>query len=153
MCFYVSWRENAPLSAVVAMTVLVSVILWGLGNPAVGRRLASITAVPPLALGTGLVAWAIFGLITGRTELLQDRDAPELFRSVPGVFGMGIAFLVGGFTALGLAFAGSGRNRAPSEPGAEPQAPVASVGKTAGDDDRRLVKDVLPVEREIRIRE
>jgi hypothetical protein len=101
--------EQAPLSGVLCMALAIGLLLWSLSSAAVGRRVVRTLAVPALAVGAGLLALAIITVVTGKSLTVEDRDVPAVLREPIWVFGIGVAFLTAGVTALTLSFVGAGK--------------------------------------------
>ena len=93
--------------------LLVGLLLWGLINPVVGRRLARIYAVIAMGLGMGLLLWGISGAVTG--ERLRPPFDSHIITEVSEAIGWGAGFLTGGIVALVLSFLGKTRQASPQE--------------------------------------
>ncbi len=63
--FFTTYGKGGPLYAVFSGLLLVGLLIWGLINPVVGRRLARNFAVIAMGLGTALLAWGISGAVSG----------------------------------------------------------------------------------------
>ena len=53
--FFTTYGKGGPLYAVFSALLLIGLLVWGLINPVVGRRLARNFAVIAIGLGTGLL--------------------------------------------------------------------------------------------------
>ncbi len=121
--FFTTYRKGGLLYAVFSGLLLVGLLLWGLINPVVGRRLARIFAVVAMGLGMGLLLWGISGELSG--ERLRPPFDSHIITEVSEAIGWGAGFLTGGIVALVLSFLGKtkkvGRQDTPeSEPTSEP---------------------------------
>ena len=63
--FFTTYGKGGFLYAVFSGLLLVGLLLWGLIDPVVGRRLARIFAVIAMGLGMGLLLWGISGAVSG----------------------------------------------------------------------------------------
>src|SRR5271166_1304026 len=57
--FFTTYGKGGPQFAVFSGLLLVGLLVWGLINPVVGRRLARIFAVIAMGLGMGLLLWGL----------------------------------------------------------------------------------------------
>jgi hypothetical protein len=103
---YLVQVERMPLVRVLPLGVALALILWGLANSTVGRRLVRILAVPALAIGAGLLALGIPALVLGKPPIEDPGDFKPL-REAFATLSLGAGFLVAGLLALGLSFWGS----------------------------------------------
>lgn len=95
-------------SVVVAGTILVGMLFWGLIDPVVGRRLARTFAVIAMGLGTGALVWGINGAATG--ERLRPPFGSNLITEVGEALAWAAGLLTGGIVALVLSFIGRARS-------------------------------------------
>jgi hypothetical protein len=106
LVMYAVQIEKTPLVDVLLPGLGLALLVWGLANPVVGRRLTRILAVPALALGAGLLALGIPALVLGRPPI-ADPSAPQALHEAFFTIGLGAAGLLGGALALALSFWGS----------------------------------------------
>ena len=66
--FFTTHGKGGPLYAVFSGFLLVGLLIWGLINPVVGRRLARTFAVIAMGLGMGLLAWGFSGAVSGNSS-------------------------------------------------------------------------------------
>src|SRR5229473_1723483 len=67
LVMYLVQIERVPfLGGVLPLSMALALLVWGLANAVVGRRLVRILAVPALALGAGLLALGIPALVLGK---------------------------------------------------------------------------------------
>ena len=117
--FFTTYGKGGLLYAVFSGLLLVGLLLWGLINPVVGRRLARIFAVIAMGLGMGLLLWGISGAVSG--ERLRPPFDSHIITEVSEAIGWGAGFLTGGIVALVLSFLGKTRKVGPQETqGSEP---------------------------------
>src|SRR5208282_1771883 len=64
--FFMTYGKGGPLYAVFSGLLLVGLLVWGLINPVVGRRLARIFAVIAMGLGMALLLWGFSGAVSGQ---------------------------------------------------------------------------------------
>ncbi len=102
--FFTTHGENGLLYAVFSGLLFVGLLLWGLINPVVGRRLARVFAVIAMGLGMGLLLWGISGAVTG--ERLRPPFHSLIITQFGEAIGWGAGFLTGGIVALVLSFLG-----------------------------------------------
>jgi len=102
--FFTTFGKDGHLYAVFAGLLLVGLLIWGLINPAVGRRLARIFAVIAMGLGMGLLLWGISGAMSG--ERLRPPFDSHIITEVSEAIGWGAGFLTSGIVALVLSFLG-----------------------------------------------
>jgi hypothetical protein len=102
--FFTTYGRGGPLYAVFSGLLLVGLLLWGLINPLVGRRLAKNFAVIAMGMGTGLLVWGISGAVSG--ERLRPPFGSNIITEVSEAIGWGAGFLTGGIVALVLSFLG-----------------------------------------------
>ncbi len=118
--FFTTYGKDALLYAVFSGLLLVGLLLWGLIDPIVGRRLARVFAVIAMGLGMGLLLWGIIGAVSG--ERLRPPFDTQIITVVSEAIGWGAGFLTGGIVALVLSFLGKTKKGGPqgSEPTSEP---------------------------------
>ena len=102
--FFTTYGKGGLLYAVFSGLLLVGLLLWGLINPVVGRRLAKTFAVIAMGLGMGLLLWGISGAVSG--ERLRPPLDSHIITEVSEAIGWGAGFLTGGIVALVLSFLG-----------------------------------------------
>ncbi len=102
--FFMSYGKNGILYAVFSGLLLVGLLLWGLIDPVVGRRLARIFAVIAMGLGMGFLLWGISGAVSG--ERLRPPFDSHIITEFSEAIGWGAGFLTGGIVALVLSFLG-----------------------------------------------
>ncbi len=107
--FFTTYGKGGPLYAVFSGLLLVGLLIWGLINPVVGRRLARNFAVIAMGLGTGFLAWGISGAVSGE-RLRPPFSSSNIITEVSEAIGWGAGFLTGGIVALVLSFLGKTRN-------------------------------------------
>ena len=97
--------DNHPLG-LVGLGMLIGILLTvALCFPRVGRALGKTMAVVLMASGAGFFAW---GMAAFRNETFEPIGfGPILLVSAAQTLGWGVGALVGGITALVLAFVGS----------------------------------------------
>ena len=105
--FFTTYGKDGLLYAVFSGLLLVGLLLWGLIDPVVGRRLARIFAVIAMGLGMGLLLWGISGAVSG--ERLRPPFDSHIITEVSEAIGWGAGFLTGGIVALVLSFLGKTR--------------------------------------------
>ena len=126
--FFTTYGKGGSLYAVFSGLLLLGLLVWGLINPVVGRRLARIFAVIAMGLGMGLLLWGISGAVSG--ERLRPPFDSHIITEVSEAIGWGAGFLTGGIVALVLSFLGKTKKAGPqatqgSEPTSEsPHHPV-----------------------------
>ena len=96
--FFLTYGKDGLLYAVFSGLLLIGLLVWGLINPVVGRRLARIFAVIAMGLGMGLLLWGI-----------PPFDS-HIITEVGEAIGWGAGFLTGGIVALVLSFLGKPKN-------------------------------------------
>ena len=111
--FFTTYGKGGLLYAVFSGLLLVGLLLWGLINPVVGRRLARIFAVIAMGLGMGLLLWGISGAVSG--ERLRPPFDSHIITEVSEAIGWGAGFLTGGIVALVLSFLGKTKKAGPQE--------------------------------------
>jgi hypothetical protein len=111
--FFTTYGKGGPLYAAFSGLLLVELLIWGLINPVVGRRLARNFAVIAMGLGTGLLAWGISGAVSG--ERLRRPFSSNIITEVSEAIGCGAGFLTGGIVALVLSFLGKTRKGGPQD--------------------------------------
>ena len=111
--FFTTYGKDGLLYAVFSGLLLVGLLLWGLINPVVGRRLARIFAVIAMGLGMGLLLWGISGAVSG--ERLRPPFDSHIITEVSEAIGWGAGFLTGGIVALVLSFLGKTKKAGPQE--------------------------------------
>jgi hypothetical protein len=99
--YLVQVERERLADSVLPPSIALALLIWGLLNPVVGRRLARIIAVPCLAAGAGLLALGISALVLERPPI-EDPNVPGPFHETFFTLGLGVAALVGGLLALGL---------------------------------------------------
>ena len=112
--FFTTYGKGGPLYAVFSGLLLVGLLIWGLIDPVVGRRLARNFAVIAMGLGTGLLAWGISGAVSGE-RLRPPFSSSTIITEVSDAIGCGAGFLTGGIVALVLSFLGKTRKGGPQE--------------------------------------
>ena len=105
--FFTTYRKNGPQYAVFSELLLVGLLVWGLINPVVGRRLARIFAAIAMGLGVGLLLWGFSGAVSG--QRLRPPFGNNIISEVSEAIGWGAGFLTGGIVALVLSFLGKTR--------------------------------------------
>src|SRR5271157_525472 len=76
--FFMTYGKGGPQYAVYSGLLLVGLLVWGLINPVVGRRLARIFAVIAMGLGAGFLTGGIVALVfsfLGKTRKAGQQDA------------------------------------------------------------------------------
>jgi hypothetical protein len=111
--FFTTFGKHGLLYAVFSGLLLVGLLLWGLINPIVGRRLARIFAVIAMGLGMGLLLWGISGAVSG--ERLRPPFDSHIITEVSEAIGSGAGFLTGGIVALVLSFLGKTKKVGPQD--------------------------------------
>ncbi len=111
--FFTTYGRGGPQNAIFAGLLLVGLLVWGLINPAVGRRLARIFAVIAMGLGTGFLLWGICGAMSG--ERLRPPFRRDIITEVSEAIGWGTGFLTGGIVALVLSFLGKSKRGGPQD--------------------------------------
>jgi sugar phosphate permease len=106
--FFTTYGKGGLLYSVFSGLLLVGLLVWGLTNPAVGRRLAKHFAVIAMGLGMGLLLWGISGAVSG--ERLRPPFGSNIITEVSEAIGWGAGFLTGGIVALVPSFLGNTRN-------------------------------------------
>jgi hypothetical protein len=106
--FFTTYGRDGLLYAVFSALLLIGLLVWGLINPVVGRRLARNFSVIAMGLGTGLLLWGISGAVSG--ERLRPPFGSNIITEVSEAIGWGAGFLTGGIVALVLSFLGKTRN-------------------------------------------
>ncbi len=106
--FFTSHGKDGLLHAVFLVLLLGGLLVWGLIDPVVGRRLARAFAVIGMGLGMGLLLWGISGAVSG--ERLRPPFGSNIITEVSEAIGWGAGFLTGGIVALVLSFLGKTRN-------------------------------------------
>ena len=106
--FFLTYGKDGLLYAVFSGLLLIGLLVWGLINPVVGRRLARIFAVIAMGLGMGLLLWGISGAMSG--ERLRPPFDSHIITEVGEAIGWGAGFLTGGIVALVLSFLGKPKN-------------------------------------------
>jgi hypothetical protein len=109
--FFTTYGKGGLLYAVFSGLLLVGLLLWGLIDPVVGRRLARIFAVIAMGLGMGLLLWGISGAVSG--ERLRPPFDSHIITEVSEAIGWGAGFLTGGIVALVLSFLGKTKKVGP----------------------------------------
>jgi hypothetical protein len=105
--FFTTHGKGGPQYAVFSGLLLVGLLIWGLINPVVGRRLARIFAVIAMGLGMGFLVWGISGEMSG--ERLRPPFGSDIITEVSEAIGWGAGFFTGGIVALVLSFLGKTR--------------------------------------------
>ncbi len=105
--FFTAYGKAGPQYAVFSGLLLVGLLVWGLINPVVGRRLARIFAVIAMGLGMGLLLWGFSGAVSG--QRLRQPFGSNIISEVSEAIGLGAGFLTGGIVALVLSFLGKTR--------------------------------------------
>jgi len=85
--FFTTYGKGGPLYAVFSGLLLVGLLIWGLINPVVRKRLARNFAVIAMGLGTGLLAWGISGAVSG--ERLRPPFSSNIITEVSEAIGWG----------------------------------------------------------------
>ncbi len=85
--FFTTYGKGGPLYAVFSGLLLVGLLIWGLINPVVGKRLARNFAVIAMGLGTGPLAWGISGAVSG--ERLRPPFSSNIITEVSEAIGWG----------------------------------------------------------------
>ncbi len=106
--FFTTYGKDGLLYAVFSGLLLVGLLLWGLINPVVGRRLARVFAVIAMGLGMGFLLWGISGAVSG--ERLRPPFDSHIITEVSEAIGWGAGFLTGGIVALVLSFLGKNQD-------------------------------------------
>jgi hypothetical protein len=102
--FFTTYGKDATLYAVFSALLLIGLLVWGLLDPLLGRRLARTFAVMTMGLGTGLLLWGLSGALSG--ERLRPPFDMKIITEVGEAIGWGAGFLTGGIVALVLSFLG-----------------------------------------------
>ena len=90
--FFATYGRVGPQNVIIpGLLLLVGLLVWGLINPAVGRRLARIFAVIAMGLGTGFLLWGIGGAMSG--ERLRPPFRRDIITEVSEAIGWGAGFL------------------------------------------------------------
>ena len=105
--FFTTYGKGGPLYAVFSVLLLIGLLVWGLINSVVGRRLARTFAVIAMGLGMGLLLWGISGALSG--ERLRPPFGSNIITAVSEAVGWGAGFLTGGIVALVFSFLGKTR--------------------------------------------
>jgi hypothetical protein len=100
--FFNTYGKDGNLYAVFLALLLIGLLVWGLIDPLVGRRLARTFAVMAMGLGTGLLLWGISGALSGKR--LRPPFDMRIITEVGEAIGWGAGFLTGGIVALVLSF-------------------------------------------------
>jgi len=117
--FFTTYGQGGLLYAVFSILLVVGLLVWGLINPVVGRRLARIFAVIAMGLGMGFLLWGISGAVSG--ERLRPPFDSHIITEVSEAIGWGAGFLTGGIVALVLSFLGKTKKVGPQNtPESEP---------------------------------
>ena len=117
--FFTTYGKGGLLYAVFSGLLPVGLLLWGLIDPVVGRRLARVFAVIAMGLGMGLLLWGISGAVSG--ERLRPPFDSHIITKFSEAIGWGAGFLTGGIVALVLSFLGKTKKVGPQEtPDTEP---------------------------------
>jgi hypothetical protein len=112
--FFTTYGRVGPQNVIIpGLLLLVGLLVWGLSNPAVGRRLARIFAVIAMGLGTGFLGWGISGAMSG--ERLRPPFRSDINTEVSEAIGWGAGFLTGGIVALVLSFLGKTKRAGPQD--------------------------------------
>ena len=111
--FFMTYGKGGLLYAVFSGLLLVGLLLWGLINPVVGRRLARIFAVIAMGLGMGFLLWGISGAVSG--ERLRPPFDSHIITEASEAIGWGAGFLTGGVVALVLSFLGKTKRVGPQD--------------------------------------
>ena len=111
--FFTTYGKGGLLYAVFSGLLLIGLLLWGLINPVVGRRVARVFAVIAMGLGMGLLLWGISGAMSG--ERLRPPFDSHIITEVSEAIGWGAGFLTGGIVALVLSFLGKTKMVGPQE--------------------------------------
>lgn len=106
--FFTTYGKDGTLYAVFSALFFIGLVVWGLINPVVGRRLARGFAVMAMGLGTGFLLWGISGAVRG--ERLRPPFDSKIITEVGEAIGWGAGFLTGGIVALVLSFLGKTKN-------------------------------------------
>jgi hypothetical protein len=106
--FFTTHGKDATLYVVFLALLFIGLLVWGLLDPLVGRRLARIFAVIAMGLGMGLLLWGISGALSG--DRLRPPFDSRIIAEVSEAIGWGAGFLTGGIVALVLSFLGKTRN-------------------------------------------
>ncbi len=107
--FFTSYGRDGLLYAVFSVLLLSGLLVWGLIDPVVGRRLARTFAVIAMGLGMGLLLWGISGAVSGKR--LRPPFGSNIITAVSEAIGWGAGFLTGGIVALVLPFLGKTSSR------------------------------------------
>ena len=117
--FFTTYGKGGPQYAVFSGLLLVGLLVWGLINPVVGRRLARIFAVIAMGLGMGLLLWGFSGAVSG--QRLRPPFGSNIISEVSEAIGWGAGFLTGGIVALVLSFLRKTKKGGPQDTqGSEP---------------------------------
>jgi len=111
--FFTTYGTGGPQFAVFSGLFLVGLLVWGLIDSVVGRRLARIFAVIAMGLGTGFLVWGISGAVSG--ERLRPPFGTNIITEVSEAIGWGAGFLTGGIVALVLSFLGKTKKGGPQD--------------------------------------
>ena len=109
--FFTTYGRGGLLYAEFSGLLLVGLLLWGLIDPVVGRRLARVFAVIAMGLGMGLLLWGISGAVSG--ERLRPPFDSHIITEFSEAIGWGAGFLTGGIVALVLSFLGKTKKVGP----------------------------------------
>ncbi len=112
--FFTSYGRDGLLYAVFTVLLLIGLLVWGLIDPVVGRRLARTFAVITMGLGMGLLLWGISGAVSGE-RLRPPFSSNNLITEVSEAIGWGAGFLTGGIVALVLSFLGKTKRIGPQD--------------------------------------
>ena len=105
--FFTTHGKGGPQYAAFSGLLFVGLLVWGLINPVVGRRLARIFAVIAMGLGVGLLLWGFSGAVSG--QRLRPPFGSNIISEVSEAIGWGAGFLTGGIVALVFSFLGKTR--------------------------------------------
>jgi hypothetical protein len=129
--FFSTYGKDGTLYAAFSALLLVGLLVWGLLDPLVGRRLARTFAVMAMGVGTGLLLWGLSGALSG--ERLRPPFDMRIITEAGEAIGWGAGFLTGGIVALVLSFLGkTTKGGRQDTPGSEPisEAPPHNSAKT-----------------------
>jgi hypothetical protein len=102
--FFTSYGKDGTLYAVFSALFLIGLLVWGLLDPLVGRRLARTFSAIAMGVGAGLLLWGLSGALSGGR--LRPPFDMRIITEAGEAIGWGAGFLTGGIVALVFSFLG-----------------------------------------------